>query len=97
SPIPPMDQFVPLLVKRSSSTSGTLLAALVFLDRLQHRVPASSSCSPCSCQRIFLAALIVTTKMLHDTSPRNKHWARYASAFPIEQVNTMERQFLSLM
>ncbi|KAI9018578.1 hypothetical protein CLU79DRAFT_837165 [Phycomyces nitens] len=95
--IPSIQQFVPLLVQRSCVSAGTLIGALVYLDRLQRRVATVPSSSPCSCQRIFLATLIVTTKVLHDTSPKNRYWARYTSLFPLEEVNIMERQFLSLM
>ena len=32
-----------------------------------------------------------------DSSPKNKHWTRYAGIFPLGEVNLMERQLLFLL
>ncbi|CAO3589928.1 unnamed protein product [Absidia cylindrospora] len=49
-------------------------------------------------QRILLASLIVSTKLIHDTSPKNKHWKEFASNyFELNEINLMEKQFLTLM
>jgi hypothetical protein len=97
SPIPPLSTFVSLLAKRSLAKTGTLLASLVLLDRLRQRLAQFARGMPCTCQRIFLATLIVTTKILHDTSPKNKHWTKYAVYFTLPEVNLMEKQLLALM
>lgn len=97
SPIPPLPTFVNLLAKRSLAKTGTLLASLVLLDRLRQRLAQFARGMPCTCQRIFLATLIVTTKTLHDTSPKNKHWTKYAVYFTLPEVNLMEKQLLALM
>ncbi|KAI8644902.1 hypothetical protein BD408DRAFT_430172 [Parasitella parasitica] len=97
SPIPPLPTFVNLLVKRSCARTGTLLASLVLLDRLRQRLAHFARGMPCTCQRIFLATLIVTTKVLHDTSPKNKHWTKYAVYFTLPEINLMEKQLLALM
>ncbi|KAI7867544.1 hypothetical protein BDF14DRAFT_1693954, partial [Spinellus fusiger] len=95
--LPHLHTFVCLLIRRSSMRSGTLLAALVFLRRLQQRLSAVAKGSYCTCHRIFLATLIVTSKSLHDSSPRNKHWAKYAIYFNLSEVNLMEIQLLTLL
>jgi hypothetical protein len=97
SPIPPLPTFVNLLARRSSARTGTLLASLVLLDRLRQRLAQFARGMPCTCQRIFLATLIVTTKVLHDTSPKNKHWTKYAVYFTLAEINLMEKQLLALM
>ncbi|KAF1801066.1 cyclin [Mucor lusitanicus] len=97
SPIPPLPTFVSLLAKRSCARTGTLLASLVLLDRLRQRLAQFARGMPCTCQRIFLATLIVTTKILHDTSPKNKHWTKYAVYFTLPEINLMEKQLLALM
>ncbi|KAK4512188.1 uncharacterized protein ATC70_013431 [Mucor velutinosus] len=97
SPIPPLPTFVNLLAKRSCARTGTLLASLVLLDRLRQRLAQFARGMPCTCQRIFLATLIVTTKILHDTSPKNKHWTKYAVYFTLPEINLMEKQLLALM
>jgi hypothetical protein len=51
----------------------------------------------CTRHRVFLAALICAAKYLNDASPKNKHWARYASLFSLAEVNLMEKQLLYLL
>lgn len=95
--LPSLPIFIQQLIKRSCVKPGTLLASLVFLDRLQRRLAHLAKGMPCTCHRIFLATLIVTSKSLHDTSPKNKHWARYAIYFNLSEINLMEQQLLSLV
>jgi len=58
----------------------------------------------CTTHRIFLAALILAAKSLNDSSPKNKHWARYTAVkgyegfgFSLVEVNLMEKQLLNLL
>jgi hypothetical protein len=95
--LPPLASFIGFLVKRSSVRTGTLLGSLVFLHRLQQTLANIAKGMPCTSHRIFLATLIVTSKALHDTSPKNKHWAKYAAYFTLSEINLMEKQLLSLM
>lgn len=95
--LPTLSSFIGFLVKRSSIRTGTLLGALVFLHRLQQSLSTIAKGMPCTPHRIFLATLIVTSKALHDTSPKNKHWAKYAAYFTLSEINLMEKQLLSLM
>lgn len=95
--LPDLPSFINFLVKRSSIRTGTLLGVLVFLHRLQQSLSAIAKGMPCTPHRIFLATLIVTSKALHDTSPKNKHWAKYAVYFTLPEINLMEKQLLTLM
>ncbi|KAI8576542.1 hypothetical protein K450DRAFT_256707 [Umbelopsis ramanniana AG] len=95
--IPPLEEFIRYVVKRSNVQTGTLLASLVYTARLQRKLVAVAKGLACTCHRIFLATLIVTSKYLNDTSPKNKHWARYAVIFSVPEINLMEKQLLLLL
>lgn len=48
--------------------------------------------------RVFFATLIVASKYLNDSSPKNVHWAAYAvETYDLVEINLMERQLLHLL
>ncbi|KAG2182540.1 hypothetical protein INT43_007471 [Umbelopsis isabellina] len=95
--VPPLRDFIANLVKRSRLQTGTFLSTLVYLERLRLKLGSVAQGMPCTCHRIFLATLIVTAKYVNDTSPKNRHWARYSSVFSVAEVNLMEKQLLVLL
>ena len=104
APLPPVELFIKSLVERSSVQVPTLMTSLVYLDRLQQRLPPMAKGMRCTTHRIFLAALILAAKNLNDSSPKNKHWARYTAVkgyesfgFSLVEVNLMEKQLLGLL
>ena len=100
-----LQHFIYYLVKASNTSSLTLLATLVYLHRLKGKLALATRKYQCTMYRIFLAALIVATKYLHDWSPRNKKWAKYSRwscgpvsfRFTLPDVNLMEVEMLSLL
>lgn len=97
--IPALEEFIDLLTRRSRTRTGTVLVALILLTRLSQRLGLVATTGLDSApQRIFLASLIISTKLIHDTSPKNKHWLTFANGyFELDEINLMEKQFLTLM
>lgn len=103
-PLPTTEAFIASLVARSQVQVPTLMSALVYLGRLRSRLPPVAKGMRCTVHRIFLASLILASKNLNDSSPKNKHWARYTAVrgfegfgFSLPEVNLMERQLLFLL
>ncbi|KAI5296358.1 hypothetical protein KEM52_003589 [Ascosphaera acerosa] len=102
--LPSLQEFIYALVVRSHVHTPTLMTSLVYLARLKAALPTRSRGMRCSLHRIFLASLIVAAKNHNDSSPKNKHWARYTAvkgyddfAFSVGEINLMERQMLRLL
>lgn len=104
SELPSVYDFILSLCKRSYVNVKTLMTSLVYLARLRNRLPSVAKGMPCTVHRIFLASLILAAKNLNDSSPKNKHWARYTAVpgyenfgFSLTEVNLMEKQLLYLL
>jgi G1/S-specific cyclin PLC1 len=102
--LPSVEAFITSLVERSHVQVPTLMSSLVYLNRLKSKLPAVAKGMRCTVHRIFLASLILAAKNLNDSSPKNKHWARYTAvrgfpdfSFSITEVNLMEKQMLFLL
>ncbi|KAI8332916.1 hypothetical protein BC941DRAFT_381048 [Chlamydoabsidia padenii] len=96
--LPTLQLFIEQLVRRSHTRTGTLLVALILLTRLSCRLGHVTQGMASAPHRIFLASLIISTKLVHDTSPKNKHWLAFSNHhFELAEINLMEKQFLTLM
>jgi G1/S-specific cyclin PLC1 len=96
--LPSLMTFISRIVRYTNVYTGTLLCTQVYLERLASKLPKNAEGLPCTLHRIFLACLIISAKFNNDSSPKNKHWAKYTDGlFKVEDVNLMERQLLQLM
>ncbi|KAI8844102.1 hypothetical protein BJ741DRAFT_590041 [Chytriomyces cf. hyalinus JEL632] len=65
---------------------------------LTSSIPLSCAGLPCSCHRLFLAALILSAKYINDKTYKNRSWVSFSEGlFPASEINLMERQFLSII
>lgn len=97
-PLPSLMTFITKLVRYTNVYTGTLMSTIVYMNRLKEKLPKDAKGLPCTRHRIFLACLIIASKNLNDSSPKNKHWAKYTDGlFKREDVNLMERQLLMLL
>lgn len=103
--LPTVEEFITQLVVSSNVQVPTLMSTLVYLTRLKAKLQPMARGLRCTTHRIFLAALILSAKYLNDSSPKNKHWARYTNintesfcfGFSRTEVNLMEKQLLFLL
>ncbi|CAO3702997.1 unnamed protein product [Rhizopus stolonifer] len=95
--VPPLRVFIESIVTKSNTNTGTLVSSLSYARRLKKLLSHTSRGMECTRHRIFLATLIITTKYIHDTAFKNKHWMNYAEIFRSHEINLMEKQLLQLL
>ncbi|KAK6460532.1 hypothetical protein DFJ63DRAFT_289860 [Scheffersomyces coipomensis] len=90
--------FIKNLIKYSNVQTPTLMATLVYLNKLRNILPANAIGMETTRHRIFIAALILSAKSLNDQSPLNKHWTKYTDGLLTnEEVNMAERELIGLL
>ncbi|PWN47309.1 hypothetical protein IE53DRAFT_307907, partial [Violaceomyces palustris] len=93
--------FIRETLRRSRTSCSTLQAALLYCVRSKKAVikaresvrSPSSSILLCA-RRMFLAAIMVSSKFLQDKTYSNRAWAKI-SGLPIRELGKLERVFLS--
>lgn len=94
----PLPVFIKKLIKYSNVQTPTLMASLIYLNKLRNILPANAVGMDTTRHRIFLAALILSAKSLNDSSPMNKHWTKYTDGLLTnEEVNMAERELIALL
>ncbi|KAI5964310.1 PCL1 [Candida pseudojiufengensis] len=96
--LPSLMTFLTKLIKYTNVYTGTLMATLIYLKKLQLKLPKNAQGLPCTRHRILLSCLILSSKFHNDSSPKNKHWAKYTDGlFNVKDINLMERQLIYLL
>jgi hypothetical protein len=95
--LPSLLTFVEQVVYAAKSLPVTLLCTIAYVDRIRVKLPMKARGNHETHHRIFLAALILSTKYLYDVPLKNKHWATFSRVFSCPEVNLMELQFLKLL
>lgn len=97
-PLPSLMTFLTKLVRYTNVYTGTLMATLVYLNKLKSKLPKNAQGLPCTRHRIVMSCLILSSKFHNDSSPKNVHWAKYTDGlFSTKDINLMERQLLYLL
>ncbi|CCE61402.1 hypothetical protein TPHA_0A03250 [Tetrapisispora phaffii CBS 4417] len=95
-PPPPLAKFIKNICVKSNVQTPTLMATTVLLEKLKKIIPSNVYGIESTRHRIFLGCLILSAKSLNDSSPLNKHWAKYTESYiHLREVNTIERELLN--
>lgn len=94
----PLTRFISRLIEYLNVQTPTLMAALVYLNRLRNALPGNAVGIETTRHRIFLASLILSAKLLNDSSPLNKHWTKYTDGLlSNKDVNSAERELIGIL
>lgn len=94
---PPLEQFIAFVSRCSRVRTGTLMCAVVLLERLRSRLPKEARGQTCTAHRLFIASLVIAGKCNCDCWPTNPHWASHRIGFSAAEISLMERQMLRLL
>jgi len=91
-----LSTFVQTILTLSKASCSTLQVALYYLVLIQTCIPKEHSTVEQLClksgRRMFLAALIIASKYLHDRSFSSRAWSKI-SGLKICEINVSERAF----
>ncbi|EPZ33821.1 hypothetical protein O9G_002533 [Rozella allomycis CSF55] len=96
--LPSVKSFVNMISNHSRCIPVILLITIIYIDRLRARLPSHATGNTETPHRIVLASMIIATKQMNDSPPKNKHWISFSGRyFSVFEVNMMERQLLALL
>lgn len=87
--------FVKTLFKAAQLTSEYAITTLVYLERLM--TYAEMDLSPKTWRRMFLGAILLSSKVWEDQAVWNVDYAQILEEISVEDINELERQFLELI
>eukprot|EP01136_Pigoraptor_vietnamica_P010351 Opistho-1_new@47870 len=89
-------RFVLCLIKRANVSSESVLAGLMWIERLKARYPRAEGGEKCG-HRLFLVALIVASKMFADGPKSSRDWSAVSGVFDSAELERMEDEFLTFL
>ncbi|KAI8339825.1 hypothetical protein BD560DRAFT_412531 [Blakeslea trispora] len=92
----PTRVFIREILQRSKATYSMLQLALFYIFRIKKLIHSSTHCLVSCSRRMFLTALILASKYLHDRNYRTQTWAKIASLSAAE-ITASELVFLKLI
>ncbi|KAH9811362.1 hypothetical protein DFH28DRAFT_851075, partial [Melampsora americana] len=94
APIHSLLYFIKEVLRRSRTNPNTLKIGLFYLHQSRRSIPMKDPVL--SGRKMFLASLMCASKYLQDCNFSNRAWAKI-SGLPINEVNSNERVFLTLV
>lgn len=88
-------EFVKTLFKAALLTSEYAITTLVYLERLM--TYAEIDLTPKTWRRIFLGAILLSSKVWEDQAVWNVDYAQILEEISVDDINELERQFLELI
>ncbi|KAI8874546.1 hypothetical protein K501DRAFT_234880 [Backusella circina FSU 941] len=98
--LPPLDEFIATVFKRSKLSPCVCLVSLIYLSRLKTSLPSHARGDIDTPYRLFLAAILTASKFLSETGTCLTSQAVVVMTdhvYTHQDVNLMERSFLGLI
>ncbi|KAI9501095.1 hypothetical protein GGI25_006071 [Coemansia spiralis] len=96
--LPPIETFVCSITSTLGIKTAVLVTALIYVERLSRRLPASATGTVDTPYRIFLAALLLADKFWSDHAvPIKSLVAATGGVFPLREISNMERALIKLL
>eukprot|EP00163_Fabomonas_tropica_P031338 TRINITY_DN741_c0_g2_i1.p2 TRINITY_DN741_c0_g2~~TRINITY_DN741_c0_g2_i1.p2 ORF type:complete len:238 (+),score=81.72 TRINITY_DN741_c0_g2_i1:652-1365(+) len=92
----PLVDYVSRIVKLTKVFPNCILAGLVYIERMIEKNPALQI-SEANAHRLVFMATLLASKFLHDIPLQNKYWSKISGTYSLTEVNTMEREILTLL
>ncbi|TIB34140.1 hypothetical protein E3P86_02861 [Wallemia ichthyophaga] len=90
---PSLDNFIAYAMYRTQLSGDICLSALVLLHRLKRLFPNATGSAG---QRLYLAALMISSKVNNDDTFANSSWHIVARGqFTLQEINQMERELFA--
>ncbi|KAG2221504.1 hypothetical protein INT45_008829 [Circinella minor] len=96
--LPSLPNFIHQVYTKSRMTPTLLVVALIYLERLQKKLPNGSQGEYDTPYKLFLASVVLASKFLEDSYPVARSIYRVvAPVYSMAEISVMERSFLGVI